>query len=80
MQSVIRANTISTEHSGDLLIPADNKRSYFFIVMTSGSAGLEFGGGGGLVPLTEGAHYNPPIAPVGAIRVVTEGTYIVHMG
>ncbi len=80
MQTVIRANTISTAHTGNQTFAADTTRSYFFIVVTSGSASVSFGGGDGYVPLSSGQHYNPPIAPIGEIDVITTGTYVVHMG
>lgn len=42
-----RVNTRSTEHTGDLVIPANQNRSYLFIIQTSGTGTIEFGNGGG---------------------------------
>ena len=73
-------NTVSTPHSGDTTFPQNTNRSYFFIVMTTGTGTIEFGGGGGKIPLEEGAHYNPPVCPTGEILVETTGDFVVHMG
>ena len=49
MSPILRKNTISTAHTGNLVIEADRNRGYFFIV-AQGDLTLEFGGGGGVPP------------------------------
>ena len=75
-----RAYTTSTQYTGTTTFPANDSRRYFFIVMISGSASIEFGGGGGQIPLAEGEHYNPRVAPLSEIVVTTSGTFVVHQG
>lgn len=74
-----RANTRSTEHTGNLVIPSAQNRSYFFIIQTSGTGTIEFGGGGGKIPLSEGTHYNPNVVPTDEISIETTGTFVVHI-
>lgn len=75
-----RLNTISTAHTGDLLLPKDTNRAYFFIVMLDATGTIEFGGGGGAIPLAIGGHYQPPVAPTGTINIVTSGSFVLHIG
>jgi hypothetical protein len=49
-------------------------------VMTSASGTVEFNQGGGLIPLVNGGHYNPPVAPTCQIDVVTTGSFVIHWG
>lgn len=79
--SIIRVNSRSYEVTGNHSLPADRNRSYFFIVCTVGSGTIEFGKGGGKIPLKEGAHYNPPIVPTSEIDIEsTTGTFVIHEG
>ncbi|GAG30092.1 unnamed protein product [marine sediment metagenome] len=81
MSPLLRMNTVSTSFSGDKVLEADNSRGYFFIVFTAGDGSLEFGGGGGKIPLEEGDHYYPPVCPIGEIKINGAGaTYTLHMG
>ena len=81
MSPLLRMNTVSTPHTGDLTLEADNSRGYFFIVFTVGAGSIEFGQGGGQIPLTEGDHYQPPVCPIGEIKINGAGsTYTLHMG
>ncbi len=73
-------NTISNSYDGNLTLEANNNRSYFFIVMTGGTGTIAFGGGDGEIPLTDGAHYAPPVCPTGQIVVTATGSYVIHMG
>lgn len=75
---ITRVNTRSTEHTGNLTIPANQNRSMFFIVQTVGEGTIEFGGGGGKIPLAEGVHYIPPIVPTDEIVIESVGTYVIH--
>jgi hypothetical protein len=79
MATLHRVNSRSTAHSGDLVLPENRNRGYFFIVMTAGIGTIEFGGGGGLIPLATGEHYNPPVAPTSEISIVTTGDFVLHM-
>lgn len=76
---ITRVNTRSTEHTGNLVIPANQNRSYFFILQTVGTGTIEFGGGGGKIPLAEGVHYIPSIAPTDEIVIESTGTYVIHI-
>lgn len=81
MSPLLRANTVSTEHTGNLVLPARKHRSYFFITFTVGTGTVEFGGGGGKIPLGTAYHYAPAVAPIGEISIeTTGGTYIIHEG
>ena len=73
-----RVNTRSTEHTGNLVIPANQNRSYFFILQTSGEETIEFGEGGGKIPLGEGVYYSPSIVPTDKVTIETTGTFVVH--
>ena len=74
------ANMVSTGHTGNLTIPANNNRSYFFIIMTSTAGTLKLGKGSGTIPLANGVHYEPYVCPTGEIEVTTTGTFTVVMG
>ena len=74
------ANIVSTAHSGNITIPANRNRSYFFILMTSASGTVKLGQGSGDLPLAIGVHYEPYVCPTGEITVTTAGTYIIVMG
>lgn len=76
---ITRANTRSTEHTGNLTIPANTNRSMFFIVQTVGTSTIEFGGGGGKIPLGTGIHYIPPVSPTDEIVIESTGTYVIHI-
>jgi hypothetical protein len=80
MSYIERLNTRSTEHTGDLVLPFDQDRGYFFIVMTTGTGTIEFGGGGGKIPLAEGYVLEPNVCPISEISIETVGTYVIHMG
>lgn len=81
MSAITRLNTISRQYSGDTTFPYDRDRGYFFVVMLAGSSGtVEFGGGGGQIPLAEGFHYAPSVAPTSEIIVRATGNFVVHMG
>lgn len=73
-----KLNTRSVSYTGTTTFPADNRRGYFFVVMTTGAGTIEFGQGGGLIPLAELEHYNPPVCPISEITVTTSGTFVVH--
>ena len=78
--AITSKNTVSTAHTGNLVIPANNNRSYFMIVITSSTGTIEFGNGGGLLPLAQNQFYEPHVCPIGEISIVTAGTYVLIMG
>ncbi|MBV1952542.1 MAG: hypothetical protein KUG64_10175 [Cycloclasticus sp.] len=55
----------------------NQKRGYFFIVMTSGTGTISFGEGTGEVPLALNQFYEPYVCPTSEIRVTTTGTFVV---
>lgn len=73
-----KLTTYSVEYTGNTTFKADSTRGYFFIVMTVGAGTIEFGDGGGEIPIAEGEHYNPPVSPTTKITVRTAGTFVVH--
>lgn len=49
-------------------------------MMTVGTGTIEFGDGGGKIPLDTGAFYEPLVCPISKISIETTGTFIVNMG
>ena len=78
--TIMAKNTVSTGHTGNLVLEANNNRSYFLITMLTVGGTIEFGGGGGLIPLAINQFYEPFVCPTGEISIVTTGTYVLHMG
>lgn len=74
-----RVNSRSTEHTGNLTIPPNQNRSLFFIIQIVGTGTIEFGEGGGKIPLDEGVHYIPPAVPTDKIIIESTGTYVIHI-
>ncbi len=68
---------VSQEYSGEVLFPPDNKRLYFFAVQTVGDATIEFGEGGGLIPLVELNHIAPSVIPLDTISIISTGSFVV---
>lgn len=80
MDNLLPKTSATTKgYSGNLDLPEDPNRGYFFIVMTTGEGTIQFGEDGGLIPLAEGFHYAPPAVPVTTIHVVTTGEFTLHM-
>jgi len=80
MSLLKRLNTVSKEYSGNQTFPANDHRGYFLIVMTSGQGTVEFGEGGGKMPLPPEGYYEPTVTPLGEITIETTGTFVVHEG
>lgn len=80
MSPIVRLNTESREYTGNTVLPFKRDRGYFFIVMTAGTGTIEFGGGGGKIPLATGFHYSPSVAPISEISIETTGTFVIHEG
>jgi len=79
MSPIQRLNTVSKSYTGNTLLEVNLHRGYFFIVFTEGSGTIEFGDGGGKIPLELGFHYAPTVAPTSKISVEsTGGTYVIH--
>ncbi|QDP58697.1 MAG: hypothetical protein Tp125SUR00d2C35697761_32 [Prokaryotic dsDNA virus sp.] len=76
----MKRNLTSREYTGNTTLPANQNRGYFYIVFTTGTGTVEFNKGGGLVPIASGEHYEPYVAPIGEISVVTTGTFVVIEG
>jgi len=74
------ANIVSQAHTGNLTIPANRDRSYFFVIMTSAEGTIKLGSGSGAVPLANGVHYEPYVCPTGELEITTTGDYIVVLG
>lgn len=71
-------NNRSIQYTGPLSLPENYNRAYFFIVVTTGSVEIEFGDGGGRIPLAQGNHYCPYVCPTSTIRITGTGTYVLH--
>lgn len=66
----------SIEYTGDIYLKASS-RSHLFITAIEGDLTIEFGGGGGLIPLKEGGHYSPYGRCTGSVHIIG-GTFVVH--
>lgn len=77
MSKINRANIISREFTGAKVIPKNTNRAYLFIVCTSGSIGVEYGEGGGVIPLSTGVFLEPYVIPTSSITISGTGTYTV---
>lgn len=80
MSPIMRLNTVSKEYTGNTILPADSTRGYFFIIMTDTAGTVEFGSGGGKIPLSAGQFYEPYVSPIGEISIETTGSFVVHEG
>ncbi len=78
MSGITRGSHVSTEYTGTKTIPKNQNRAYFFIVVTEGSVTIEFGGGGGKIPLAKGDHYEPRVAPISEIVITGTGAYVIN--
>ena len=76
---ITRVNSRTTTHTGNLTLPANQNRSLFEIYQTTGSSTIEFGNGGGKIPLATGGSYLPQTAPTGEVTIETTGTYVLHL-
>ena len=80
MSRLHRLNIVSTEYTGNTTIPRNPNRGYFLIVMTEGTGTVEFGTGGGKVPLTADEYYEPYVTPTSEITVETLGKFVIVEG
>lgn len=77
MSGLAKLNIVSRAYSGNTTLPRTTNRGYFFIVMITGTATIEFGEGGGKIPLAADAFLEPYIAPTSKIDIVSAGTYVI---
>lgn len=75
--SMKRINSVTKEYTTNVTFPFDQNRSYFMIVVTSGTAAIGFGGGA-KIPLAVGDHYAPYVCPISEIDITVSGAIIVH--
>lgn len=78
--SMAGKNIVTTEYTGNVILPAKVHRGYLFILMVSGTADITLGGGSGSIPLSGGHYYEPLVTPTGAIEITSTGTYVVAEG
>ena len=74
------ANLTSREYTGTTTLSANPNRTYFYVIMTSGSGSVEFNNGGGQVPLAANSWYEPYICPISEITITTTGACTVVEG
>lgn len=72
-----KANLVSKQFgAGTTTFGADQDRTYLLVVVDVGTlATIEFGEGGGLVPLTD--FIEPTVAPISQFQIVSDGNYTV---
>ena len=77
---MISSSTQSKEYSGNTTFAADTRRNYFFIIALNGDLTIEFGQGGGLIPVVSSGTYEPLVASTSEINILADvGTnYVVH--
>lgn len=76
---ISKTNLVSKQYTGNTTFPVDQTRNYFFVVMLAGASGtIEFGEGGGKIPLQEGYHYEPGTVSMGIIKIEATGDYVVN--
>jgi hypothetical protein len=71
----------SVEYTGNKQFGHPNsgqRRSFFYVVMLSGTGTVEFGDGEGLIPLGLYGNYQTVDGANTTIEVVSTGTYVVH--
>lgn len=79
--NISRLDVVSRRYTGTTTLPLNRNRSYFFVVMEGDSTGtVQFGRGGGLIPLGVGFHFEPSVCPTSEIQVVSTGSYIIVEG
>lgn len=72
-----RARVESREFTGNTTFAEDPQRPYLFIVMTGADGTVEFGSGGGDIPLPTTTFFEPYVVPTSEFTVTTTGTFIV---
>jgi lysophospholipase L1-like esterase len=70
---------VSKAYTGNQSFESNTTRKHFSITPAAGSAiTVEFGGGGGAIPLTPSVTFQMPVAPISKIDIVGTGSYIVQ--
>ncbi len=73
-----RLNAASKQYTTTKTWPADTGRGYLFIYVVSGDITVEFGGGGGAIPVTAGGFFEPSATPTSEMVITpTAAVYIV---
>ena len=80
MSPITRLNTVSKGYTGNITFPQDIHRGHFLIAVGAVAATIEFGGGGGLMPLAANSVFEPNVCPISSISVVTTGSYVILQG
>jgi hypothetical protein len=77
--SLTRLNASSKQYTATKTFPAQDGRGYLFIYVVSGDLTVEFGGGGGAIPITAGGFLEPAVTPTSEITMTINpaATYIV---
>lgn len=77
--ALTKTNLVSKAYSGKWRFTTDQKRNYFFIVLDAGATGtIEFGDGGGKIPLKAETYYEPYVCSLGIIQVDVTGGYTIN--
>lgn len=71
-------NIVSKGYTGNTTIPKNLQRGYLMIAMTNGATGtVEFGEGGGQLPLPADSFYEPLIVPSSEFTITTTGSFVL---
>lgn len=79
--SISRLNTTSVSYTGSATFPANTQRGYLFIYVTLGNYTIEFGDGGGKIPLPVDTAYEPLVCPTSKFVLTAADpadTVVVH--
>lgn len=73
-----RAQVSSVEYTGNKTFGQDTQRGYLFVAMGAGAAGtIEFGNGGGKIPIAAEGFIEPYIVPTSEFTIECTGSYVV---
>ena len=70
-------NTKSVGYSGNTALKKDTNRRSLFIVMVDQAGTVEFGNGGGKIPIAAGNYLEPYVCPTSEISIETLGAFVV---
>lgn len=74
-----KCNMRSVAYTTTQTFPRDTDREYFYVYVVSGSIVVEFGDGGGEIPIASGGFYEPIAIPTSKIVITPTGaTFIVN--
>lgn len=73
-----RVNVTSKSYTGTKVWAENRNRQAFFVICTAGSATIELGDGGGLIPLPLNSWFEPAFVPTSKIEIIVgAGTVVV---